>query len=72
RLVGMRCPLDILEQKSMELDRKINEALSKDPNLKQFVESIEGNRPRGDSTSEDNIIRLNDFLKRDHPKEPDE
>lgn len=73
RLVGMRCPLDILEQKSIELDRRINEALSKDPNLKQFVESMEGSKPpRGSSTSNDKIIRMNDFLRRDQTKDPEE
>lgn len=72
RLVGMHCPIDVLEQKSVELDGKINEALSKDRNLKQFVESLEGGKPRGISRTEDKIIRMDDFVKKDHFREPED
>ncbi len=71
RLVGMRCPLDVLEQKSVEMDGKIKEALARDPNLQQFVQSIEDSK-RDSLKSDEKVIRLNDFVKRDHFKEPDE
>jgi proteasome assembly chaperone (PAC2) family protein len=63
---GMQCPIDLLTRKSVELDRRINDILSKDPNLKQFVQSIEGKK-RGHPTASygDKIIRLDDFLRRD-------
>jgi proteasome assembly chaperone (PAC2) family protein len=71
KAVGVQCPLDILVQKSIELDRKITEALAKDSNLKDLVEQIEEkdtNRPP--SASGDKVIRLNDFLRRDPHKDP--
>jgi proteasome assembly chaperone (PAC2) family protein len=63
---GMQCPIDLLIRKSVELDRRINDILSKDPNLKQFVQSIEGKkRGRPTALDSDKIIRLDDFLRRD-------
>jgi proteasome assembly chaperone (PAC2) family protein len=71
RSVGMECPVEVLTRKSIELDRRIDEALAKDPNLRQFVESIEGrDESLSRSKGEDNIIRLNDFLRRDSNKDP--
>ncbi|MBI4961868.1 MAG: PAC2 family protein [Desulfomonile tiedjei] len=69
--VGMECPVDILVQKSIELDRKINEALAKDPNLKDLVERIEEREDfRSPASADDKVIRLNDFLRRDPHKDP--
>jgi hypothetical protein len=66
KATGMQCPVDLLIRKSIELDRRIHEILSKDPNLKQFVQSIEGTkRSRPTTPGSDKIIRLNDFLHRD-------
>jgi len=71
KAVVMQCPVDILVQKSIELDRKINEALAKDPNLKDLVERIEEkDNSRPPSPAGDNVIRLNDFLRRDPHKDP--
>jgi proteasome assembly chaperone (PAC2) family protein len=71
KAVGMQCPVDILVQKSIELDRKINEALAKDPNLKDLVERIEENdASRSPVSAGDKVIRLNDFLRRDPHKDP--
>jgi proteasome assembly chaperone (PAC2) family protein len=71
KAVGMQCPVDILVQKSIELDRKINEALAKDPNLKDLVERIEEkDDSRSPSAAGDKVIRLNDFLRRDPHKDP--
>jgi hypothetical protein len=48
------------------LDRRINDILSKDLNLKQFVQSIEGKkRGRPSAPDGDKIIRLDNFLRRD-------
>jgi len=68
---GMQCPVDSLNQKSIELDRKINEALAKDPNLKRFVETIEQKETPDASDADDKVIRLNDFLRRDSRKDPE-
>jgi proteasome assembly chaperone (PAC2) family protein len=69
--VGMHCSVDILVQKSIELDRKINEALAKDPNLKDLVERIEEkDTARSPSSAGDKVIRLNEFLRRDPHKDP--
>ncbi|MEW6350988.1 MAG: PAC2 family protein [Thermodesulfobacteriota bacterium] len=65
-IVGMRCPIEPLHRKAIDLDRKINEAIAEDPNLKQFVESIEGKEERPNSLGRgEKIIHLNDFLRRD-------
>jgi proteasome assembly chaperone (PAC2) family protein len=68
--VGMECPVDALRQKAIELDRKIDEALGRDPGLKQFVETIEQKEDSETSSSDENVIRLNQFLRRDK-KDPD-
>ena len=73
KAVGMKCPVQILRQQSIELDRKIGEALAKDPSLRQFVESLEEKRSGDDaSSSDDKIIHMNDFLRRDPRKDPEE
>jgi proteasome assembly chaperone (PAC2) family protein len=72
KAVGMHCPTESLNQKSIELDRKINEALSRDPDLKQLVETIEGkDKPKTTPRCNDKVIRINDFLRRDPRKNPD-
>ncbi len=72
KAVGMKCPVQILRQQSIELDRKISEALAKDPGLRQFVESIEEKRSQKEpSSSDDKIIHMNDFLRRDPKKDPE-
>ena len=70
---GMRCSTEPLKKKCVELDMRINEALLKDPNLKRFVDSIEReDRPQTDSSTDDKVIRLNDFLRREPPKKSEE
>ncbi len=69
---SMECPVGGLMQKAIELDRKIRDALAQDPNLREFVQSLESREsaespPRGD----DKVIRLNEFLKRDTTKDPE-
>lgn len=61
----MECPVDDLQHEAIEFDRKIQEALLKDPNLKRLVEAIERDAPRTKPSSTDKVIRLNDFLRRD-------
>ncbi|MFZ5864398.1 MAG: PAC2 family protein [Thermodesulfobacteriota bacterium] len=69
--IGTQCPVEGLLQKSIELDRKISEALAKDPSLREFVESIESKeRPRPSSTQGEKVIRIDDFLRRDPTKDP--
>jgi len=41
KAVGMNCPVQILRQQSIDLDRKINEAIARDPGLRQMVENVE-------------------------------
>lgn len=68
---GMDCPTEDLLRQSIELDRKIDEALARDPNLKHFVEALEdqeGGRPP--ERGKEKIIRLNEFLRRDLQKDP--
>ncbi|HMK33509.1 MAG TPA: PAC2 family protein [Desulfomonilaceae bacterium] len=68
----MSCSVEPLKQKSLELDRKINEALSKDPDLKQFVESIrKKENVRSLSSTDDKIIHINDFIRKDPRKDPE-
>jgi hypothetical protein len=72
RAVGMECPVDALKQKSIELDRKIDEALAKDPSLKQFVETLESQDGIDTSSpGDEKVIRLNQFLRRDPKKDPE-
>jgi proteasome assembly chaperone (PAC2) family protein len=69
-VTGMECPTDSLRQKSIELDRKINEAIARDPNLKRFVETVERENESDDVlTPDDKIIRLEDFLRRESHKD---
>ena len=68
--VGMKCPVDALRQKSIEMDRKIDEALGRDPSLKQFVETIEQKEDTETSSGDDKVIRLNHFVRRDK-KDPE-
>ncbi|MCX5862237.1 MAG: PAC2 family protein [Desulfomonile sp.] len=71
-VTGTECPVDTLKQKSIELDRRINEAMARDPNLKRFVETVEReNESDIPSGSEEKIIRLDDFLRREPHKESD-
>jgi proteasome assembly chaperone (PAC2) family protein len=68
----MQCSVESLRQKSIELDRKIDEALAKDPNLKEFVETLESKDGLPDPSSNDEkVIRLNHFLRRDSKKDPE-
>jgi proteasome assembly chaperone (PAC2) family protein len=70
-VAGLHCPVERLIRKSIEMDRKINEILAKDPNLKQFVESMEdSNDIESPTANDDKIIRLNDFLRRDFHTDP--
>lgn len=72
KAVGMQCSVQSLNQKSIELDRKINEALSRDPDLKHLVETIEGkDNPKTSLPGDDKVIRMNDFLRRDPRKDPE-
>lgn len=65
KAAGLQCPLDDLHQKAMELDRKINEAVRKDPNLKRLIQTIERETQSASrSGSDEKVIRLNDFLHR--------
>ncbi|HTY25444.1 MAG TPA: PAC2 family protein [Desulfomonilaceae bacterium] len=72
KAVGMRCPIQSLRQQSVDLDRKVNEAIARDPNLKQLVESMQDKKlPAESPPGRDKIIRLNDFLHRDPKKDPE-
>ncbi|MGO9570038.1 MAG: PAC2 family protein [Desulfomonilaceae bacterium] len=72
KAVGMLCSVESLNQKSIELDRKINEALARDPDLKHLVETIEGKDDSKTSLpGDDKVIRMNDFLRRDPRKDPE-
>ncbi|MGB6067860.1 MAG: PAC2 family protein [Desulfomonilaceae bacterium] len=72
KAVGMHCSVESLTQKSIELDRQINEALAKDPDLKRLVENMEEISPSGISpVGDDKVIRMNDFLRRDPRKAPE-
>ena len=72
KAVGMHCSVKSLNQKSIELDRKINEALARDPDLKHLVETIEGkDNPKTSLPGDDKVIRMNDFLRRDPRKDPE-
>lgn len=72
KAAGMDCSVESLKQKSIELDRRIDEALAKDPSLKEFVETLEsrdGLTPS--SVGDEKVIRLNQFLRRDSKKDPE-
>ncbi len=71
-IVGMHCPIEPLHRKAIDLDRKINEAIANDPNLKQFVESIEGQEPQPTRINRgEKIIHLDDFLRRNVRTDPE-
>lgn len=65
KATNIECPVEGLQHEAIELDRKIQEALLKDPNLKRLVETIERDAPRTKPSGTDKVIRLNDFLRRD-------
>jgi proteasome assembly chaperone (PAC2) family protein len=68
---GIQCSIDDLGFESIEMDRKIHDALLRDPNLKRFVETVE--RQSSDDEldgDDDKVIRLNDFLNRDPQDDP--
>ncbi|MEW6137554.1 MAG: PAC2 family protein [Thermodesulfobacteriota bacterium] len=65
KVVEMECPVDSLQQDAVEFDRRIQEAIRKDPNLRRLVETIERETPRSQSGGTDKVIRLNDFLRKD-------
>lgn len=70
--LGMQCPTELLERKSAELDLRINEALLKDPNLKRLVDSIQrDDEVQESSSTQEKVIRLDDFLRRDSRKDPE-
>jgi len=72
RVVGMHCPVHGLKQKTQELDKKINEALLRDPSLKKFVDSIEQEKKsETQAKKDDKIIRLDDFVRRDSRNDPE-
>ena len=65
RAAKIDCPVDALKEQATEFDRRIQDALLKDPNLKRLVETIERETPQRPLGGADNVIRLNDFLRRD-------
>jgi proteasome assembly chaperone (PAC2) family protein len=72
--IGMDCSAEDLKRESIELDRRIDEALAMDPNLREFVETIEDKEKRegASSSGKDKIIRLNDFLRREPQRDPEQ
>jgi proteasome assembly chaperone (PAC2) family protein len=73
KATGLRCSIEALKRRSLDLDRKIKEALARDPDLKQYVEAIEQKEnSRSTSSRDDNIIHLNDFfLRKNSQKDPE-
>jgi len=69
---GFRFPVEVLQHKAAELDRKISDALARDPDLRQLVEAVEEkHRSRRAPVGDDNIIRLDDFVRRDPQRRDD-
>jgi proteasome assembly chaperone (PAC2) family protein len=68
-IVGMRCPVGELDRESLDMERRIQEAIHKDPELRKFVDTVEGRQEETklSSVSTDKVIRLNDFLRKDDP-----
>lgn len=65
-LTGLGIPTSHLDRQAIELDRKIKEAVAKDPNLRKLVEAVDCvQEPGSFPSSRDKIIRLEDFLRRD-------
>lgn len=71
KAVGMDCPLEMLRHQTLDLEHKLQEALSRDPNLRRLVESLENEGSSEKLPGEEKVIRLNDFLRRDLRKDPD-
>jgi proteasome assembly chaperone (PAC2) family protein len=72
-LTGFDISLGALNQKALEVDRKINDAVARDPNLRKLVEAVE-REEEGDApcaADDDKVIRLEDFLRRDAHKNHD-
>lgn len=77
RLVGllndsasMRCSVDSLKQKAAELDRRLHEALLRDPSLRRFVDTVDKVGTDEQATDREKVIRLNDFLHRGSHEDP--
>jgi len=72
KAIGLRCPVEQLHQRAIEFDRRIQEALAKDPNLRQLVEALERETAPSASApkSDDKVIRLNDFLRKGSHDDP--
>lgn len=71
RSISLDCPVNDLVRKSIEMDRRINEILVKDPGLRQMVLAAEGKTSSsGGAGNDEKIIKLNDFLRRDFFKDP--
>jgi proteasome assembly chaperone (PAC2) family protein len=70
RSVSIECPVNDLVRKSIEMDRRINEILARDPGLRQVVLAAEGKNSSREAAADDKIIRLNDFLRRDFLRDP--
>ncbi len=65
-LTGLDVPTSHLDRQAIELDRKINEAVAKDPNLRKLVEAVECDQEAdAPPSSRDKVIRLEDFVRRD-------
>lgn len=72
-LTGLDVPTGHLAHQAIELDRKINEAMAKDPNLRKLVEAIESDEQSDTPTSSrDKVIRLEDFVRRDNHRDDEE
>ncbi len=68
--LGINCPTELLQRQSVELDRKINEAISKDPSLREIIANVEDTSPESKPSPDGGkIIHLNDFLRRDPNRE---
>ncbi len=65
-LTGLDVPISHLDHQAIELDRKINEAVAKDPNLRKLVEAVECEQELDmPPASREKVIRLEDFVRRD-------
>lgn len=68
---GMRCSVEPLKQKAVELDRRLHEALLRDPNLRRFVDTVEREVDQEEQPADqEKVIRLNDFLHRGSHDDP--
>jgi len=72
-LTGLGIPTSHLDRQAIELDRKIKEAVAKDPNLRKLVEAVECDQESDIlASSRDKVIRLEDFVRRDAPHDNEE